>query len=171
MLSCIVSIGPGFSSKRWRRACILLQLALLVGSVGASHARSPPPDASPSLFAGEWTGVGERGSYCYVKIEPDGRGLVLVNGGTGDWVGARMQWHNQQQNLQVDKILPLAVSAQRRTMPLEKFVFNAGFNQALSLSWNAQFSPCQLQRIEEAARQLARARATADALPPEQGKR
>lgn len=149
----------------------LLGLIFYFAWLGSVSGRSPPPDHSPAMFAGEWAGAGERGSYCYVKLEPDGQGLVLVNGGTGDWVGARMQWHNQQQSPQVDKIFPLAASTQWRTMPLEKFVFNAGFNQALSLTWSAQFGPCQLQRTDDAARQLARARNVADALPPEQRQR
>ncbi len=149
----------------------LAGLALLIGWIGAAVAQSPLPDTSPALFAGEWAGAGVRGSYCYVKLEADGSGLVLVDGGTGDWLGARMRWRNQQQKLQVDKIFPLAVSTQRRTMPLEKFVFNAGFNQSLSLTWSEHFSACQLQRTEAAARQLDRARATGAALPPEQAKR
>jgi len=148
-----------------------MQFALLFASIGSASALTPLPDKSAALFAGEWSGSGERGSYCYVKLDADGQGLVLADGGSGDWFGARMLWHNQQQNLQVDKIIPLAASARQRIMPLEKFAFSAGFNQSLSLSWSAQVGACQLQRVEAAARQLARARATIDGLPTEQGKR
>ncbi len=164
MPSRIISIKHAVAVNRLGARRCLVGLALLIGWVGAASALSPLPDASPALFAGEWAGSGQRGSYCYVKVDADGNGLVLVNGGTGDWLGARMRWHNQQQNLQVDKIFPLSVSAQWRTMPLERFVFNAGFNQSLSLNWSAQFDPCQLQRVDAAARELARARAIMGAL-------
>lgn len=145
-------------------------LVFLFASIGSASALTPLPDRSAALFAGEWAGGGERGSYCYVKLDADGQGLVLVDAGTGDWLGARMRWRNQQQNLQVDKIIPFAASTRQRLMPLGKFAFNAGFNQSLSLSWSAQLGACQLQRVDAAARQLARARATIEALPPEQGK-
>lgn len=144
--------------------CHFMRLVLLFASVGSASALTPLPDKSAALFAGEWAGGGERGSYCYVKLDADGQGLVLVDGGAGDWLGARIQWRNQQQNLQVDKVIPLAASARQRIGPLEKFVFSAGFNQSLSLSWSAQSRACQLQRTEAAARHLARARATIDAL-------
>ncbi len=147
------------------------RLVLIFASFGSASALTPLPDQSAALFSGEWAGSGERGSYCYVKLEPDGRGLVLVDGGAGDWLGARVQWRNQQQALRVDKIIPLAVSTQQRLMPLENFTFSSGFNQSLSLSWSTQFGACQLQRTEAAARQLARARAAIDALATGQGKR
>ena len=133
-------------------------LVLFFAWLGSASALTPPPDNSPSFFSGEWAGTGEQGSYCYLNLGADGWGLVLIDRGAGDWLGARMQWRNRQQTLQVEKIIPLPVSTQRRVMPLETFVLRSGFNQSLSLTWNAQSSGCQLQKIETTARHLDRAR-------------
>lgn len=139
--------------------------------LGSAIALSPPPDNSPSLFAGEWAGTGERGGYCYLNLGADSRGVVLIDGGTGDWLGAQMQWRNRQQTLQVEKVTPLPVSTQRRVMPLETFVLRGGFNQSLSLTWNAQSSGCQLQKIETMARHLDRARNAIEGLLQAENKR
>lgn len=145
--------------------------ALFFAWLGSAIALSPPPDNSPSLFAGEWAGTGERGSYCYLNLGADSRGVVLIDGGTGDWLGARVQWRNRQQTLQVEKVIPLPVSTQRRVMPLEAFVLRSGFNQSLSLTWNAQSSGCQLQKIETMARHLNRARTAIEGLLQGENKR
>lgn len=148
-----------------------VHLVLLLSTIGSAGASTPPVDQSAALFAGEWAGGGEHGSYCYVKLDADGQGVVLIDGGAGDWLGARLQWRNAQQNVQVDKIIPLAASPRLRIMPLETFAFSAGFNQSLSLSWSTQVGACQLTRTENEARHLASARATVDALASEQDKR
>jgi hypothetical protein len=133
-------------------------LVMLFAWLGTANALTPLPDSSPSFFSGEWAGTGEQGTYCYLNLSADGWGWVLIDGGTGDWLGARMQWRNLQQALQVEKIIPLPASTQRRIMPLAKFVLRSGFNQSLSLTWNAQSSGCQLQKIETTERHLIRAR-------------
>jgi hypothetical protein len=91
--------------------------------------------------------------------------VVLIDGGSGDWLGARVQWHNGQQALLVDKVVPLAFSAQRRVMPLPALVVHTGLNQSLTLSWGASTVGCHLQKIEATARQLERARKAVQALP------
>jgi len=96
---------------------------------------------------------------------------VLIDGGAGDWLGARVQWRKQHQTLQVEKIIPLPVSIQRRIMPLEKFVLRSGFNQSLSLTWSAKSSGCQLQKIETTAHHLNRARDAVEGLLQSEGKR
>ena len=58
---------------------------------GTAHALTPLPDTSPSFFSGEWAGAGEQGTYCYLNLSADGWGWVLIDGGAGDWLGARMQ--------------------------------------------------------------------------------
>lgn len=146
-------------------------LLLILAWSGSATALTPPLDASPGFFAGEWAGNGEHGSYCYLKLSADGRGWVLVDGGTGDWLGARLQWRNRQQTIQVDTLVPMAVSPERRIMPLETFVLRSGFNESLSLTWNARSSGCHLQKIEASSRHLRRARDAIEALPQDEGKR
>ena len=147
----------------------LMRLALLVTCLGTANALTPPLDNSPGFFAGEWAGTGEQGSYCYMKLSADGWGWVLIDGGSGDWQCARIQWRNRQQALQVEKIIPLTASAQLRVMPLEKFSLGTGLNQSLRLNWNEQSGVCQMQKIETTARNLVRARGAIEALP--QGER
>jgi len=146
-------------------------LILFFACLGNASALTPPLDTSPGLFVGEWAGTGERGSYCYLNLGADGGGVVLIDGGTGDWLGARVQWRNRQQTIQVEKVIPLPVSTQRRIMPLETFVLRGGFNQSLSLTWNAQSSACQLQKVETTARHLNRARNAIEGLLQEDNKR
>lgn len=134
--------------------------------LGTANALTPLPDSSPSFFSGEWAGIGEHGTYCYLNLGADGWGWVLIDGGSGDWLGARMQWCNRQQALQVEKVVPLPTSTQLRVMPLEKFVLSSGFNQSLRLTWNEQSGICHLQKIGTMAQQLIRARTTINGLPP-----
>lgn len=144
---------------------------LFVFGLGSASALTPLPDNSPSLYSGEWAGTGEKGSYCYLNLGIDGWGLVLIDGGSGDWLGARVQWRNQHQTLQVEKVTPLPVSIQRRVMPLKAFVLRSGFNQSLSLTWNAKASGCQLQKVETTAHHLNRARDAIEGLIQSEGKR
>lgn len=138
-------------------------LMLLLASVGSASALTPLPDNSPEFFAGEWVGAGENGSYCYLTLgtAADGvlLGTALVDGGSGDWLGAQVRWRNQQQRLVVEAITPLPFSAERRIMPMERFELRTGLNQSLSLHWNAHGTGCQLQKLDAMARHLSRARA------------
>ena len=141
-------------------------LILVFMGLGTAKALTPLPDTSPGFFSGEWAGTGHHGAYCYMSLSPDGRGWVLIDGGTGDWFGARMQWRNQQQSLQVEQIIPLQASPQRRILPLEKFVLSSGFNQSLQLTWNDPSGGCHLQKTDTAARHLLGARKTLESLLP-----
>jgi hypothetical protein len=151
--------------------CKLMRWVLVFGWFGSASALTPLPDTSPAAFAGEWAGTGEQASYCYVQLGADGWGWVLVDGGAGDWLGARIQWRNRQQALQVDKVIPAAVSSQLRIMPLKAMVLRSGFNQSVSLTWNERLGACQLQRIETTARRLDRARSALEGLRAGEGKR
>jgi len=135
-----------------------IMLALLFSWSWTASALTPLLDSSPGFFAGEWAGHAEQGGYCYLNLNADGTGLTLIDGGTGDWLGARMQWRNQQQSLLVESITSMPVSAQQRIMPLDTFVLRTGFNQSLNLSWSPLTSACQLQKLESTARHLERAR-------------
>ena len=74
------------------RAFILI--AALCALSGTAHSQSPPPDNSPGFFSGEWSGTGEHGSYCYLRLNADGSGWVLSDGGSGDWLGAGVRWRD-----------------------------------------------------------------------------
>jgi hypothetical protein len=147
---------------RFRYAGILLFCAV----AGIAQASSPPPDSSPGFFAGEWAGTGDQGSYCYLDLSADGWGWVLVDGGGGDWLGARIRWHNRQQSLQIDKIIPLQESTELRVMRLGRFVLGGGFNQSLRLTWKELPGGCELQRVESTATRLSRARTAVKSLRP-----
>ena len=144
----------------------VIGLVILFAWLGNANALTPLPDSSPGFFAGEWAGTGEHGTYCYLNLSADGWGWVLIDSGSGDWLGARMQWRNRQQTLQIEKIIPLPVSTQLRVMPLEKFMLSSGFNQSLRLTWNEQTGVCYLQKIGTTAQNLIRARSTIDGLRP-----
>jgi len=148
-----------------------IRLVLFSVWLGGASALTPPPDTSLGFFSGEWAGTGEGGSYCYLNLSADSRGFVLIDGGAGDWLGARVQWRNRQQTLQVEEVIPLPVSTQRRIMPLKAFVLRSGFNQSLSLTWNVQSSGCQLQKIETTTRHLNRARNAIEGLLQGENKR
>lgn len=141
-------------------------LVLVFVWLETAHALTPLPDHSPSFFSGEWAGSGHHGVYCYLDLGTDGWGWVLIDGGTGDWLGARIQWSNRQQSLRIETIIPVQASPQLRVMPLEKFVLSSGFNQSLKLTWNESSGGCQLQKIETLARHLLGARKTIESLLP-----
>ena len=146
-------------------------LLLLLAWRDSALAVTPPLDESPAAFAGEWAGTGEQGSYCYLNLDAGGGGWVLVDGGSGDWLGARIQWHNERQSLKVEKFMPLPSSPRYRVMPLQAFVLRAQFNQSLSLSWGSNSAGCQLQRIESSTRHLDSARGAIQALGQRGGTR
>ena len=141
-------------------------LVLVVVWLGTAHALTPLPDTSPGYFSGEWVGTGHHGAYCYLNLSADGRGWVLIDGGTGDWLGARMQWRNQQQSLQVEQIIPLLASPQLRVMPLKQIVLSSGFNQSMKLTWDEPSDGCHLQKIDTTARHLLGARQTLESVLP-----
>ncbi len=138
--------------------------------LGVAQAQSPPLDHSPGLFTGEWVGAGERGSYCYLNLNADGWGWVLVDAGTGDWLGARLQWRNRRQALEISSVIPLQAPIQWRVYPLQSLAFDAGFNASLRLTWSDQVAACQLKRVSVMAQHLERARRTIEALQPQAGR-
>lgn len=141
-------------------------LVLVFAWLETVRALTPLPDHSPSFFSGEWAGTGQPGAYCYLSLSADGWGWVLIDGGAGDRLGARVQWRNQQQSLHIEAIFPVQAFPQLRVMPLEKFVLSSGFNQSLTLTWNESSGGCQLQKIETLARHLLGARKTIESLLP-----
>jgi len=153
-------------------ACLrFVGILMFFASTGIAQSQSPPPDSSPGFFAGEWAATGRQGSYCYLNLSADGRGWVLVDGGAGDWLGARIRWHNRQQSLQVDEIIPLRPSAELRVMRLGQFVLGGGFNQSLRLTWNESQEGCDLQKVESTAARLSNARTTLKSLRPAESAR
>ncbi len=145
-------------------------IAIALASTGNAAAQAPPPDRSAALFAGEWTGIGEGGAHCYLKLDLNGRGWALIDAGAGELLGAQLRWRNQQQNLQVDEITPVAASPRLRTMPLARFSLSSGFNGSLRLAWQAPPGTCQMQRTDVTARQLSQARDMLERLHSDAGK-
>lgn len=135
----------------------------------AANALTPLPDNSPAFFAGEWSGAGDNGSYCYLNLSTDGRGLVLIDAASGDWRGARIHWHNQRQGMVVDKIIPLPFEPHVRIAPLERVTVSTRFNQSLTLNWGASADLCYLRKIESTANNLTRARNVMKQLPSLKG--
>jgi hypothetical protein len=152
-----------------QRTSLWIALFVLWIGIRPADAQSPPPDNAPSFFSGEWAGTGERGSFCYVSLRIDGSGWVLVDAGTGDWSGARIQWQNRRQSLQIDTIVPLRSSTPQRFMPLDRFELRSEFNQSLSLTWATPDGSCHLQRIETVVSRLSRAQRAVVDLPPGEG--
>jgi hypothetical protein len=159
-----------YSQRQGQRIRYFIGLVMFIAWLGTANALTPLHDSSPSFFSGEWAGTGQQGTYCYLNLSADGWGWVLIDGGAGDWLGARLQWRNLQQALQVEKIIPLPASTERRIMPLAKFALRSGFNQSLRLTWNAQSTGCQLQKMETMAHHLNRARSIIDGLPQGESK-
>ena len=166
--------GQQFNQPAWGRTSIALTtlpmrhtvgVIVLLGALANAQALTPRPDNSPDLFAGEWAGTGGFGSYCYLHLDPDHRGTLLIDAGSGDWLGARLQWRNEQQNLVVESLVPLPLVSARRVLPLTQAVIRTGVNLSLSLRWSAAGDECKLQRAETLARHLNRAREVIDRLP------
>lgn len=153
----------GNRGRTMRKAIAIISLWILCGG---SAALTPLPDKTLGAFAGEWVGTGALGAYCYVELTVEGRGTILVDAGAGTWAGARIRWHNQQQSVQIDSVVPLAASPQLRTSPLRNFTLRSTFNQSLRLGWPEPDNICHLQRQETTAEQLVRARHVRTALPP-----
>lgn len=109
-------------------------------------------------------GNGENGGTCYLSLSADGSGTVLIDGGSGDWLGARLRWRNDRQALRILQTVPLPAAPRDRLGPLEAYVLNTGMNQSLQITWNGQSCGCQLQKVEASARQRARAREALKAL-------
>jgi hypothetical protein len=141
-----------------------MRFVLFFAWLGTAHALTPLPDNSPSFFSGEWSGAGEHGAYCYINLSTNGWGWVLIDSGAGDWLGAKIQWRNLQQALQVEKVFPIPTSHQLRIIPLENFMLSTGFNQYLRLTWSKRTSGCHLQKLETSARHLDRARSAIEGL-------
>lgn len=141
------------------RSAMLCVLSLLVLCGGTGAVASPPLDNSPGPWAGEWSGAGPLNAFCMVKLDPDGTGHMMLNGGHGDWRGARIRWVNRQQSVHVLASEPWASRPRQRTGPLTDAQLQSGLNLALALRWGAGgASVCHLQRTEDQARRSELAR-------------
>ena len=134
-------------------------IAVVLVFLTTARALTPRLDESSDFFAGEWSGNAAQGGYCYLNLRADGHGWVLIDAGSGDWLGARIDWHNQRQAVAVEKITPLPNTMQLRVMPVSGLTLTTEFNRSLALSWGQPASSCQLQKIEAAAQHLMQARA------------
>ena len=144
-------------------------IAMALACTASAAAQAPPADRSRALFAGEWAGIGEGGSHCYLKLDPNGRGWALIDAGAGNLLGAQLRWRNQNQSLQVDELTPVLSSPSLRTMPLTKLSLVSGFNRSLRLDWHAPSGTCQIQRTDVATHQLSQAREVLEQLQRDAG--
>ena len=141
------------------RPVSLRMLGLLVLCGATVAAASPPLDNSPGLWAGEWSGAGPLNAFCMVRLDLDGTGHMMLDGGNGDWRGARIRWVSRQQSVHVLASEPWASRPRQRTGPLTDAQLQSGLNLALALRWGAGgASVCHLQRTEDQARRSGLAR-------------
>jgi hypothetical protein len=126
---------------------VFRSLLLLIAAIGAGPATAltPLPDGRPGFFAGDWVGTGADDVYCFVRLQADGSGTVLVEGGSGDWLGARIQWRNERQHVVLVDVSPLPFDPGRRLMPLSRLLLSSGVNRTLQLRWSDRRSACELQ--------------------------
>jgi len=128
--------------KTWLRLFFTLLAALAASS---SPALTPPLDNRPGFFAGDWIGTGADDLFCFIRLQPDGNGTVLVGSASGDWLGARIRWQNQRQSLVLIEASPLAAEPHRRLMPLSGLTLRSGINQTLQLKPGERSPLCELQ--------------------------
>jgi hypothetical protein len=108
-------------------------------------ALTPLPDSSNAFFVGDWIGVGADDNFCFMRLRSDGSGAVLVNGASGDWLGATIRWRNQRQNFALLEFIPMPFEPHRRLMPLKTLVVNSGVNKTIRLQSTDGDLGCELQ--------------------------
>lgn len=126
----------------WPRMFFTLLTALCASP---SPALTPLLDNRPGFFSGDWIGTGAEDLFCFIRLQPDGNGTVLVSGASGDWLGARIRWQNQQQSLVLIEASPLPAKAGRRLLPLSGLTLRSGMNQTLQLKTGERNPVCELQ--------------------------
>jgi hypothetical protein len=130
----------------WLRLFFALLAAL---GTSSSPALTPPLDNRPGFFAGDWIGTGAEDMFCFIRLQPDGNGTVLVSSASGDWLGAHIRWSNQRQSLVLievsPEISPLPAEPGRRLMPLSGLTLRSGMNQTLQLKPGERSPVCELQ--------------------------
>ena len=126
----------------WLRLFFTLLAGLCASS---SPALTPPFDNRPSFYAGDWIGTGADDQLCFIRLQPDGNGTVLVSNGSGDWLGARIRWRNQRQSMELIEAIPLTAEPHRRLMPLSGLTLRSGINQTLQLKPGERSPVCELQ--------------------------
>jgi hypothetical protein len=132
--------------------------ALLAGLCGTcGFTQSPLPDESPAFFAGDWMGTGAQDNFCFMRLHADGSGTVLAMGASGDWLGARISWRNQRQNIVVVAAQPLPADPRRRLAPLPRFSLNMGFGTTIHLRLEAGTALCEMQRRAAVDRNVSNA--------------
>jgi hypothetical protein len=122
-------------------------LLFLLAGLGATSApaQSPLPDGSPVFFSGDWIGTGAQDSFCFMRLHPDGVGMVLFMGASGDWRGARIRWRNERQSIVVMAVQPLPNDPHRRLAPLEQLWLSTGFGTTIQLRLDRKGSSvCEL---------------------------
>lgn len=128
-------------------------------AAGAAQSLTPPLDSRPAFFAGDWIGTGSRDTLCFLRLQPDGSGTLLVGGASGDWQGARLRWRNQRQTIELLELSPLPADPSRRLMPLAPLTLHSGVNQTIQLMRGERLPLCELQRQIDVQRRAGEAAA------------
>lgn len=135
-----------FIAKSYPMTSLRLFFTLLAAlGASASPALTPPFDSRPGFFAGDWIGNGADDMFCFIRLQPDGNGTVLVSGASGDWLGARIRWRNQRQSMVLIEASPLSAEPRRRLLPLTRLDLRSGINQTLQLKLGERSPVCELQ--------------------------
>lgn len=132
---------------------------ILLAALGASPspALTPPSDNRPGFFAGDWIGTSAEDMFCFIRLQPDGNGRVLVSSASGDWLGARIRWHNQRQSMVLIDVSPLPAEPGRRLLPLSELTLRSGINQTLQLKPGKRSAVCELQLRDRVLRRSGEA--------------
>jgi len=102
-------------------------------------------------------GTGAQDNFCFMRLHPDGTGTVLAMSASGDWLGARIRWRNQRQNIEVVAAQPLPGDPHRRLAPLPRFFLSMGFGMTIHLRLDAGAAFCEMQRRAAVERNLSNA--------------
>lgn len=80
----------------------LLLVASVLGASFAALALSPLPDRRPQFFAGEWVGLGEMNTLCWMSLVADGSGRFRGRAPNGTVVDVAItHWENVNQSLSI----------------------------------------------------------------------
>lgn len=138
----------------WLRLFFTFLAALAASS---SPALTPLPDETPAFFAGDWIGTGAEDMFCFIRLLPDGNGTVFVNSASGDWLGARIRWRNQQQSMVLIEASPLPAVPGRRLLSLTGLTLRSGVNHTLQLKPGERSPVCELQLHDNVLRRAGQA--------------
>lgn len=82
-------------------------------AISSGQALTPLPVSSPGFLRATGSARAPK-TNSFIHLQTDGVGTVLVRSASGDWLGARIRWRNQRQNVLLIDVSPLPADPQRR---------------------------------------------------------